>query len=95
MTDEGVYLPSMDSICDGLGIPHAKSRAIEILKTPITEVPPLALEFAKVLIEEHGCVTEEILILAYVAYAQCVENLPCYHYELAAREEDWVWFRGK
>lgn len=73
---------------------NAVNRAMELMTVPMKDLPPLAIEFMRLLSSEVGyCM--ETCITAYAAYAQCVENLPCDDYLYEAREKDKKWFKHK
>jgi hypothetical protein len=61
------------------------------MKTPICELPPLALEFAKRQCNRFG-MCGEILLTSWIVYAQCVENLECTNPLYTATPLDKKWF---
>jgi hypothetical protein len=69
----------------------AVKRGTEMMHVPMNQLPPLAVEFAKKLCREvGGCM--EVLLTAYVVYAQLVEGLPCDDDLYTARDVDKAWF---
>ena len=73
----------------------AVDRAQELLSVPMSQLPPLALEFVKKLCSEAGgCI--EVFLTAYAVYAQCVEGLPCADdlYQVRPEHREWFSERG-
>ena len=73
----------------------AVERAMQLAKTPMAELPPLAREFAVKLCQEVGMCIETYLT-AYACYAQCVEGLPCNDelYKVLPNHAAWFAMRG-
>jgi hypothetical protein len=73
---------------------NAVERAQELLAKTGSEIPSLALEYARFLTRQNGgCV--EVILTAYAHYAQCME---CYHCPDVAYQVDAVgraWFDEK
>lgn len=69
----------------------AVKRGTEMLNQPMNQLPTLATEFAQKLCREVG-VCLEVLLTAYVVYAQIVEGLPCDDSLYQARDNDREWF---
>ena len=72
----------------------AVERGTEMLIKPLGTLPWLAVEFARHLAGELGW-SGEVLLTAWIVYAQVVENLPCDDTSYQAREIDRDWFRKK
>lgn len=72
----------------------AVTRAVEMMAIPIKDLPPLAVEFAKLLCAKVG-MCGEVLLTAWAAYAQAVEGLECDDdlYQISA--QDLAWFRER
>ncbi len=69
----------------------AEERGSEMMKIPIKDLPPLAVEFAKDLCRRiGGC--GEVLLHSWTVYAQCVEGLECTDPFYAATDSDRLWF---
>ncbi len=69
----------------------AEERGAEMMMTPMKDLPPLALKFAKKLCQEVG-MCGEVLMTAWTVYAQCHEGLTCTDSLYMARREDRIWF---
>ncbi len=69
----------------------AEQRGSEMMLTPMNQLPPLAIEFAKQLCRRVG-MCAETLLTAWTVYAQCVEKLPCTDSAYRASEWDKEWF---
>jgi hypothetical protein len=65
---------------------------MELLVTPMNQVPPLAIEFARNLARESGGMCGEVFVTAYSVYAQCVEGCECNDQLYMARPQDQEWF---
>ncbi len=72
----------------------AEERGMEMMRIPMGQLPPLALEFAKHLCSQVG-MCMEILLTAYTVYAQCVEQLECTDDLYLARPQDKDWFESR
>ena len=70
----------------------AVRRGMELLVTPMNQVPPLAIEFARNLARESGGMCGEVFVTAYSVYAQCVEGCECNDQLYMARPQDREWF---
>ena len=56
---------------------NAVERGMELMTTKGRDLPLLAREFVPVLAREAGGICMEVVLTAYVVYAQCVDGLPC------------------
>ena len=72
----------------------AEERGQQMMGIPINQLPLIAREFAKKKCMEVG-MCMEVLLTAWIVYAQCVENLPCEDDLYMARPEDKEWFRTR
>lgn len=65
-------------------------RASEWMRTPIKDVPPLAVYYAKYLGNRFG-MCDEIWVTAFAHYAQIIEGLPCEDdlYQINDEARDW------
>lgn len=54
----------------------AMERALQMMATPMNQLPLLALEHAEEQCRKLG-MCAEVLLTSWAAYAQCVEDLPC------------------
>ena len=75
-------------------IKTAEARGMEMMNLPMNSLPPVALAFAKKLCDEVG-MCMEVLLTAWTAYAQCVENLPCSDSLYKVRPQDVEWFKQR
>ncbi len=69
---------------------NAVDRAVEMMRIKQSELPPLALGFARHLGRQLG-MCGEVYITAFAAYAQAIEKLPCDDdlYTLRADAQQW------
>jgi len=70
---------------------NAVERATKMMHTPMKDLPPLAVKFARHLCSKHG-MCGEVFITAYAIYAQHVEGLPCDDDLYKASPQDVEWF---
>jgi hypothetical protein len=69
----------------------ALGRAMELMTTPIRDLPRLAVEYRNELGRRYG-LCGEVCITAFAAYAQCVEGYPVSAdaaYRAGSIEEAW------
>lgn len=71
----------------------AEKRGQLMMSIPMDQLPPLAVKYAKKFCDEVGAMCAETLLTAWVAYAQCVEGLPCEDEAYKASSETREWFR--
>lgn len=72
----------------------AVKRGCEMMAIPRNQLPPLALEFSKVLCMKYGgC--GEVMITAYSVYNQIVENMTCDDDLYLPDIEAIEWFKDK
>lgn len=69
----------------------AEERGAEMMWIKMSELPKLAVDFAKKLTREVG-MCSEVLLTAWTVYAQCVEGLECTDSLYLARPQDRAWF---
>lgn len=72
----------------------AVRRAQEMLSTPASELPDIALAFRDKMWGEHG-MCMEVALTAFAAYAQCVEGLPCRDEAYLASPTAQQWFESQ
>lgn len=72
----------------------AEQRGAAMMRTPLGELPSLAVEFARAQCQRlGGC--GEVLLTSWIVYAQCVEGLVCHTALYRSSREDWEWFRRR
>ena len=72
----------------------AEERGMEMMHIPMGQLPPLALEFAEMLCKQVGkC--GEVLLTAWITYAQCVEGLKCTDSLYKAGLSEFEWFNSR
>lgn len=69
----------------------ALQRGQELLELPSSQLPKSAWAYMQFLAMNYGMCTE-VCLSAFTAYAQCVENLPCYDDNYKASDGDKKWF---
>ena len=70
----------------------AEERGTEMMQIPMGQLPYMAVMFSKHLCSQvGGCM--EVMLTAYIVYAQCVEKLECTDDLYKVREEHKDWFR--
>jgi len=73
---------------------NAVERAVELLRTPFKDTPPMAARYAHFLCQRYGgC--GEVILTAFASYAQKVEGLPCKPASYRVNETDWNEFVEK
>lgn len=87
-TEGGVFRKAADTKGD------AVARAVALMTTPMSQVPPLAIGYARHLIAALG-ISGEVYLTAFAAYAQCAEGLECSDDAYAATPEARRWFASK
>lgn len=69
----------------------AMTRAMEMMQTPMKDLPKIAVEYAQVVCNEIGA-CGEVFLTCWAAYAQCVEGLECYDDLYIATDQAKKWF---
>lgn len=94
-TEGGVFRKAADAKVARFAVGgDAVARAVALMTTPMSQVPPLAIGYARHLAASLG-MSGEVYLTAFAAYAQCAEGLECSDDAYAATPEARRWFASK